>query len=253
VATREQEVLLVIADISGYTRFVATTRESLAHCQLVITELMRTVLKELKLPIRVAKLEGDAVFFYLRKDGNEREISRLAGSIRVRIDRMFAAFNRRIVELVESNICPCAGCQSITMLRLKMVVHSGRALFFRLDRFQELSGMDVILVHRLLKNSVSGHEYVLLTEAARRDLFEPDVTALEQAEERYEDVGAVRTYIYRPVVSAESHAGNPVTPFIRWKMHQLKEWTTRLMEWGLVRMPTFHNLPSAVETSAYPT
>src|SRR5689334_21985441 len=90
VATNEQKVLLMIADISGYTRFIATNRESLAHCQIVITELMRTVLKELKVPIQISKLEGDAVFFYLRKQGSRRKISLLAANIRTRIDCMFA-------------------------------------------------------------------------------------------------------------------------------------------------------------------
>ena len=56
--TGEKEVLLVIADISGYTRFIAANRETLAHSQIIITELMRTVLKELKVPLRVSNVTG---------------------------------------------------------------------------------------------------------------------------------------------------------------------------------------------------
>jgi hypothetical protein len=210
---------------------------------------MRSVLKELKVPLRVSKLEGDAVFFYLCKEGAAGERMRRAGDIRARIDRMFAAFDRRIAELVQSNICPCAGCKSVEMLRLKMVVHSGSALFYRLDRFTELSGFDVILVHRLLKNSVDGDEYVLLSEAARNDLFASEETMFEEGEECYDDVGTTKTYVYRPRgASAGIPAGTFDSPLHRWKTHQIKTWSARLMGWGLLRRPTFQHLPDTVET-----
>ncbi len=245
----EKEVLLVIADISGYTRFIAANRDTLAHSQIIITELMKAVLKELKVPMKVAKLEGDAVFFYLCKQGNEREIGAVAAGFRARIERMFAAFDRRIVQLVQSNSCPCAGCRSVEMLRLKMVIHSGAALFYRLDRFTELSGIDVILVHRLLKNSVAGDEYVLLSEAARNTLFAPEETMFEQGEERYDDLGAVSTYVYRPCSRpAEALAGSFDSPFERWKTHQIKTWTARLLKWGLLRLGPFNHLPDPAET-----
>ena len=247
----EREVLLVIADISGYTRFIATNRDSLTHSQIIITQLMRAVLKELKVPLRVSKLEGDAVFFYLSKEGAKQELARMKENLRARIDRMFAAFDRRIAELIASNTCPCAGCTSVQMLRLKMVVHSGSALFYRLDRFAELSGFDVILVHRLLKNSVAGDEYVLLSEAARNDLFAPEETMFEQGEERYDDVGTILTFVYRPRSArtdiAISTFGNG---FQRWKTHQMKKWSALLMGWGFLRTPTFQHLPDAVDTSA---
>jgi hypothetical protein len=251
VETGEKEVLLVIADISGYTRFIAANRDTLTHSQIVITELMRAVLKELKVPLKVAKLEGDAVFFYLCIQGNEKEIGGVADGFRARIERMFAAFHRRVAQLVRSNLCPCAGCKSVEMLRLKMVIHSGSALFYRLDRFTELSGLDVILVHRLLKNSVAGDEYVLLSEAARNTLFSPDETMFEEGEERYEEIGAVSTYVYRPHTGpVEAAPGSQAGPFERWRSHQVKIWTARLLGWGLLRFGPFHNLPDVADTSS---
>ena len=47
----------------------------------------------------------------------------------------------------------------------------------RVSRFEELAGDEVILIHRLLKNQVPAHEYLLLSEAAAalmpqsRDIF----------------------------------------------------------------------------------
>ena len=249
--TGEKEVLLVIADISGYTRFMALNRATLTHSQIIITELMRAVLKELKIPLRIAKLEGDAVFFYLCKEGNERDISSVAAGFRALIARLFSAFDRRIAQLVQSNICPCAGCRSVEMLRLKMVIHSGVALFYRLEQFTELSGFDVILVHRLLKNCAAGDEYVLLSEAARNDLFPPEETMFEEAEEHYDDIGAVRTFVYRPASRlADVPAGSGDRPLDRWKTHQIKIWTARLLNWGLLRFRTFRHLPDKADTTS---
>ncbi len=248
--TGEQEVLLVIADISGYTRFMTANRETLAHSQIVISELMRAILKELKTPLRISKLEGDAVFFYLPKQGNERALRGMATGFRDRIDRIFHAFDRRISQLVQSNECPCAGCSSVEMLRLKMVIHSGSALIYRLDRFTELSGFDVILVHRLLKNGVTGDEYVLLSEEARADLFAPDESMFEESEERYEDIGLVRTFVYRPHSRrADYPAGSFDGPVDRWKTHQIKNWAARLLNWGLLRVGKFNHLPDRIDSA----
>ena len=52
--------------------------------------------------------------------------------------------------------------EHIEKLRLKLVVHSGEALFHQILGFQELAGVDVIIVHRLLKNSVEADQYLLM-------------------------------------------------------------------------------------------
>jgi hypothetical protein len=58
------DFLFVLCDISGYTRFMTEHREALFHAYVVISELMRAVLGQSKAPLRVMKLEGDAVFLY---------------------------------------------------------------------------------------------------------------------------------------------------------------------------------------------
>src|SRR5215471_12953244 len=62
-----EPVLLIIADISGYTRYMTANAKTLAHSQTIITELVKTIVKQVELPLEVAKLEGDAVFLYARK------------------------------------------------------------------------------------------------------------------------------------------------------------------------------------------
>jgi hypothetical protein len=62
----------------------------------------------------------------------------------------------------------------------------------------ELAGVDVILVHRLLKNSVNAEQYLLLTETARRDVEFPEQIHLSDGAEDYEDLGPIKTLIYLP-------------------------------------------------------
>jgi hypothetical protein len=50
-------------------------------------------------------------------------------------------------------------------LHLKVIAHHGEAVFKQIRGFEELAGPDVILAHRLLKNTVQLPDYVLLTEA----------------------------------------------------------------------------------------
>jgi hypothetical protein len=79
---------------------------------------------------------------------------------------MHRAFHeeRRLVEL---NMCPCEGCTQTSALKLKFVAHVGEVATQTIKRRQKLVGMDVIYVHRLLKNPVQVPEYVLVSEDYR--------------------------------------------------------------------------------------
>ena len=61
VETTPEPVVLIIADISGYTHYMTANAKTLAHSQTLITELVKTILVQVELPLKVAKLEGDAV------------------------------------------------------------------------------------------------------------------------------------------------------------------------------------------------
>jgi hypothetical protein len=60
--------------------------------------------------------------------------------------------------LSQSTTCSCKACTHIERLRLKVIIH-GEALFYHVFRFLELAGVDVIIAHRLLKNSVIADQY----------------------------------------------------------------------------------------------
>ena len=93
-----------------------------------------------------------------------------------------------------------------------MVAHSGTAAFYRLGDHQELTGTSPIVIHRLMKNSVQASEYMLFTEPAYRDLASPD-WKVEEVEERYDDIGTIKSYVYYPLLSAAAGAIRSVAKF----------------------------------------
>ena len=158
----EESVLLFIADISGYTRYMVSNRDSDIHAQIIITKLLETIIDELHLPFEVSKLEGDAVFFYYKTD--YKSIDKSIGD---KILSFYNIFDKKISELDNSTLCDCESCKNISQLKLKIIIHYGKALFSKISRFEELSGIDVIIVHRLLKNSIKSNQYIAITERTR--------------------------------------------------------------------------------------
>ena len=64
----ERHAVFFIADISGYTKFIFSNEKDISHSQMVIRELITTLLEEVNLPFRLVRIEGDAIFLYATKD-----------------------------------------------------------------------------------------------------------------------------------------------------------------------------------------
>jgi 2-polyprenyl-3-methyl-5-hydroxy-6-metoxy-1,4-benzoquinol methylase len=195
-------VLLFLADISGYTRFMLSHEKALAHSQMIIGELLETLIRQIDLPLKVAELEGDAIFMYSLKTADGETWRRRSPRLVKRMLGLFEIFGQRVVELGAYSVCRCPACSQIDQLRLKIVAHSGEALFTRVGGFPVVSGLDVITVHKLLKNSVDADQYVLMTESAYRDLALPEDAAVVERTEEY-DIGTLKTYLYLPEVTVE--------------------------------------------------
>jgi hypothetical protein len=76
-----------------------------------------------------------------------------------------------------------------------VVAHAGRAVRHRLGRFEELTGVDVILVHRLLKNRVGADSYLLLTPAAFAALEPPAADSFEGTVLADRDLGELPLHV----------------------------------------------------------
>ena len=183
--------LLLIADIGGYTRFMKVHRINLAHAQYVVGQLLEAVIDAAPRAYTVAKLEGDAAFFYATlPEVGQGDSGKFGGAVAA----IRRAFLRRRAELVIDRACTCDGCVQASELKLKFVGHVGEIAFQKVKRFREVAGVDVIHVHRLLKNSVPLSEYVLMSEPLKDSVEEAlraQVTALD---EHLEGLGDARSF-----------------------------------------------------------
>jgi hypothetical protein len=160
-----QPTFLLIADIGGYTRFMKFHRASLAHAQEVVAQLLEAVIDATREHLRLAKLEGDAAFFYFTwTAGAEPGLDFVAEQAAA----IYRAFHARVSDLKVNTLCVCDGCQQAGNLKIKLVGHFGEAAVQKVKHLTELAGVDVILVHRLLKNDVPVSEYILMTEPVHR-------------------------------------------------------------------------------------
>jgi 2-polyprenyl-3-methyl-5-hydroxy-6-metoxy-1,4-benzoquinol methylase len=202
VKSEAQPVLLMLVDISGYTQFMVSHDRELRHSQMIIGELLESLIHQVDVPLRISSIEGDALLLYAIKSGNDEVWRRRSSNLVERLLALFRVFKERLLEIGAYSVCKCDACVEVGDLKLKIVVHSGEALVTHVGDFPALSGVDVITVHRLAKNSVPEDEYVLLTEAAHRDLALPPEAEVQESSEEY-DTGVFKTYIFLPKVDVE--------------------------------------------------
>ncbi len=191
-----RKVILIIADISGYTSYMVAHRSELAHGQILITKLLEAIIGQAEIPLDISKLEGDAVFMYAAAEKSENDLTAIAGSINPKLTKFFDAFFEKLHELMDSRICGCPACCNLGNLKLKLVIHAGEALFHKIGRFNELSGVDVITVHRLLKNGVNSDQYILMTESAHKILDFEGKNRMAEMSEELSGIGPVKTHVY---------------------------------------------------------
>ncbi len=150
------KALLFIPDISGFTKFITETE--INHSRHIISELISVIINSNSLDLNISEIEGDAVFFY--KFGNPPDLS----AVLEQCKKMFIDFHSYLKALERDNVCQCGACTSTNKLTLKFITHFGEIREVQIQNFKKLIGGDVILIHRLLKNSVPHNEYLLLTE-----------------------------------------------------------------------------------------
>jgi uncharacterized protein YndB with AHSA1/START domain len=175
---------LVLADISGYTGYVVGG--PLEFSEEVVADATDTIAAHLGQVLRINKREGDAVFAFARSE--EADASTLLDAI----EECYFAFRSRLEGVSHSTTCSCAACGKAQQLDLKFVIHAGEWI----RRGEELTGADVIVAHRLLKNGVALSGYALVTEGfASAYSLQPAALGWSPHVERYDDVGEVRAYV----------------------------------------------------------
>ena len=152
----ESKALIFIPDISGFTEFVTQTESK--HSSHIISELLEEVIKVNTIGLEISEIEGDAILFY--KKGDPPKLEELLDQA----EKMFNAFHYYIKIIERDNVCRCGACLNSSKLTLKFVCHYGTLDEVRVQNFTKIMGSDVILSHRLLKNSIKSKEYILFTD-----------------------------------------------------------------------------------------
>ena len=188
---KTQTGYLVLADISGYTSFVAQTE--IEHADIALSYLLETIVESLGDCLTISKLEGDAVFCYCEAEKLPEGKSLLA-----LIDLTYLAFRNKARELFARATCPCRACRAIPGLDLKFMVHHGDFIIQQVAGIKDLLGTDVNLIHRLAKNHVSESTgwrgYALFTHQGLTQSKADKASFLKQTES-YEHLGEVETYV----------------------------------------------------------
>jgi hypothetical protein len=239
-----KQAALVLADISGYTKFTRNHKMTLMHAEHIITELLEAVIDKAEFPLNIAKLEGDAVFMYaLCPDEDQTAVAK---DVLNQVRLFFEAFNAKAESVMATTFCTCEACSNVERLRLKAVVHHGEVAFKQIRQFEELAGENVIIVHRLIKNSIPSKEYVLLTDTFHKLAGNLSDAEPEFRTEEVEGIGPVKTAVFY-VNPAEKPATKDTS--IRAFFHNLPLMIkSQLVAVGLMRPAApsnYTNLPDA--------
>ena len=242
-----QPTLLLIADIAGYTRFMKLHAVSLAHAHDIVSRLLETVIDAAGPELRLAKLEGDAAFFYLPLADDR------AGDpawVAPRVAAIHAAFHRRAADLAANTLCPCDGCAQAGRLKIKVVGHLGEVAVRKVKRMTELAGVDVIFVHRMLKNAVPVPEYLLMTEPFYRRVESQAGPYAKPQPLSIDDLGSADAW-YIDLAEVETVPARPLGMGARLARHLRLTWRSLPYFLGRKRAcEGFRNVPAASAATA---
>jgi hypothetical protein len=193
-----KKVIFAIVDIGGYTQFIKSHKTSQIHAEEIIFDLLEAVIDRAEYPLILNKVEGDALFLYAELiAGKEIAVARdVARQVRAFFDTFHARKDHLVQERAE---CSCYACRGVSDLRLKAFLHHGLAFLRKIRQFEELAGEDVILIHRLQKNTIPASEYIAATRTFAEligDYFSD--TRCELRQEHYDGLGTVAVQIFLP-------------------------------------------------------
>ncbi len=189
-----QTGFFLIADVTGYTAFL--TQSELEHAQGILEGLFEALLGKLETPLVLSNFEGDAILCYAPDSAIVQGYAILEAS-----ENLYCAFAEALGTMERNTTCPCNACTNIPNLDLKLVIHHGEFVLQKMGDRRELTGPDVILTHRLLKNDVTAatgiRAYALVTESAVAAMKADEYFAeLPSHTEEHEHIGDTKYFVH---------------------------------------------------------
>src|SRR5688500_11471612 len=178
---------LMLADITGFTPFVATTE--LDHSQEILQNILKSIISFLTPTFKLAEDEDDAVFVYC--DGLARR-----DMVLEILESAYFAFRDKKASLTRIRTCHCRACEMASSLDLKFVVHYGDYIMNYVGGKNKPLGSSVNIAHRLLKNHVvdatEWTAYALFTKACV-DALQIYTDKIHVQSEEYEHIVKIKT------------------------------------------------------------
>jgi hypothetical protein len=194
---------LFLADISGYTSFLQDVETAHRHDAFangaipeaygLMSSLLDGIVEKIAPPFTLAKIEGDAVFAFATADDQVPRSEALLECVRT----CYGEFETRRAQAGAIWTCTCDACARASSLDLKFILHAGKYVLQEIAGSRELSGPEVVMAHRLLKNRaaevVGDGAYLLISAAAASSLEVPLTDAIPMTE-TYEHYAPIDTF-----------------------------------------------------------
>lgn len=182
---------LLIADISGYTQFL--TSSELDHANPILQSLLESLVEQVGDPLHFWKMEGDAILAY-----STRQQFPSGETFLGICENLYNSFAGRKLDIISNTTCTCNACANVASLDLKIIAHYGEFEEMKVGPITDISGPDVILVHRMTKTEVAEstgiRSYALFSEAAAEAMDIKD--ALEPFSQEIEHFGDVKMQVF---------------------------------------------------------
>jgi hypothetical protein len=189
--------IIFIVDISGYSRFVSETDNDSGS--MIVRSLLESIIRANVLAFLISEIEGDAILFY--RHGPAVPVREILSQF----EEMLGSFRHKLEGFSEQ-------FPLTKDLSIKLVVHYGIIGGFSLGSYSKHFGQAVVEAHRLLKNSISTHTYVLISKAylEERNITDPEDAAQGAAVCELYDVGQLcYTYFDYPLDTLSFRANPP--------------------------------------------
>ncbi|GAO41568.1 DUF2652 domain-containing protein [Flavihumibacter petaseus] len=211
----EINATILIPDISGFTEFMSNTE--LSHGTMAINMLIDAIVKTVNDRYEVSEIEGDAVLL-IKKDPAPSKDEMTALCLEI-----FQAFHFQRLWMQQHTVCPCRACMALENLSLKFIGHHGLLAEMRVGRFIKHSGPEMIVAHRLLKNGIGHHEYVLLTDNLLQHMQtaeqETAVMNWQQASEELTTLGKI-DYSFALLTEIREQLPPPPDPVVYYEEYE---------------------------------
>ncbi|MFT5418918.1 MAG: hypothetical protein ACI915_005275, partial [Gammaproteobacteria bacterium] len=101
----QKKLIVILADISGYTQFMLDNLTAAVHGQMVINSLIESLIEQVNIPLVLQEIEGDAVFLYAADAGGDSDWQKVAEEVSHKLGNFFDAFIKQAALFTESTPC----------------------------------------------------------------------------------------------------------------------------------------------------